>query len=80
MDVLPIIRQFLQERLNVDPETVVPEALLKDLGVDSLTLLELLFECEEKLNINMAEDTSTPTTVAELISIVEKFPVPPGNG
>lgn len=80
MDVLPIIRQFLQERLNVDPETVVPEALLKDLGVDSLTLLELLFECEEKLNINMAEDTSTPTTVAELISIVEKFPVPASNG
>ena len=80
MDVLPIIRQFLQERLNLDPETVVPEALLKDLGVDSLTLLELLFECEEKLNINISEDTSSPTTVAELISIVEKFPVPPSNG
>lgn len=78
MDVLPIIREFLHQRLKIAPEKVVHEALLKDLNVDSLTLLELLFECEERLNISIADDTLTPTTVAELIAIVEKFH--PKNG
>lgn len=74
MDVLSTIREFLQTHLNVAPERVVPDALLKDLGIDSLMMLELIFECEERLHIKIAPDTATPTTIREMISVFEQMP------
>ena len=44
MDTLSLIRASLNERLGVQPDTVVREAALASLGVDSLQLLELNFE------------------------------------
>lgn len=72
MDVLPTIRDFLFERLSVAPERVVPEAALKKLGVDSLMLLELIFECETRLGFTIVGDTGTPTTIGDLIAIAER--------
>lgn len=72
MDVLPTIREFLQTHRNIAPERVVPEALLKDLEIDSLMLLELIFECEESLGIKIDQDTATPATIAELIAVMER--------
>lgn len=73
MNSLSVIRAFLKERLDIDPERVTPEATLEDLGVDSLMLLELMFEFEEKLNVTLAEDTATPRTVGELLAVVERI-------
>jgi len=73
MDKLSLIRTFLEERLGALPEQVTPEANLKDLGVDSLMLLELLFEFEEKLDIKLSKDVATPATVRDLIAIVEQL-------
>ena len=44
MKAIELIREFLHERLAADPAAVVPEAALADLGVDSLMMLELMFE------------------------------------
>ncbi|HEX5674032.1 MAG TPA: acyl carrier protein, partial [Azonexus sp.] len=45
MDSLNLIREFLDGRLGVPPQQVVPAATLANLGVDSLMMLELVFEC-----------------------------------
>jgi len=71
MNTLSVVRAFLKERLDIDPERVIPAASLADLGVDSLMLLELLFEFEEKLGVDLAKDMATPKTVGELLDIVE---------
>lgn len=71
MSTLSIVRAFLKERLDIDPERVIPAASLADLGVDSLMLLELLFEFEERLGVDLAKDMATPKTVGELLKIVE---------
>lgn len=74
MDILSTIRAFLIERTNLQPEQIVPEAKLKDLAIDSLMLLELIFECEEKLDIKIEQDMQTPETIGDLIAIVENKP------
>jgi acyl carrier protein len=71
MDILTTIRAFLVERTNLQPEQITPEATLKDLEIDSLMLLELIFECEEKLDLKIEEDTLTPVTIKDLIAIVD---------
>lgn len=69
-DELEIVRGFLKDRLGLDPVRIVPEASLDELGVDSLMLLELFFEFEEKLNVNLSQNLPTPKTVGQLLEIV----------
>jgi acyl carrier protein len=70
-DELAIVRDFLQERLSLDPARIRPEATLEELDIDSLMLLELFFEFEEKLDVNLAQNLPTPKTVGQLIEIVK---------
>jgi acyl carrier protein len=70
-DELEIVRGFLAERLGVDPARVTPAATLEELDVESLVLLELFFEFEEKLDLNLSQDLPTPKTVGQLIEIVK---------
>lgn len=69
---LKVLRDFLQERTDIPPEKITPEASLEELGIDSLTQLELLFEFEEKLNISLPDVEERPKTIGELIAVVEK--------
>lgn len=69
---LKILKDFLQERTDVDIELVTPDASLEKLGIDSLTQLELLFEFEEKLGISLPDVEERPKTIGELIAMVEK--------
>jgi acyl carrier protein len=70
-DELEIVRGFLKDRLNIDPARVTPDARLEELDIDSLMLLELFFELEEKLGISLSQDLPTPKTVGELVVIVK---------
>ena len=71
MDSIGLIRDFLQERLGVAPERVVAEATLADLGVDSLMMLELMFEFEDRFNIKLSNDTTAPKTVGDMVSLMD---------
>lgn len=73
MDILTVIRDFLHDRLGVDPSTIHPETTLAELQVDSLMLVKLIFECEEKFNVTFDRDTATPNTIGDMMTIVEGF-------
>ena len=71
MKAIELIREFLHERLAADPAAVVPEAVLVDLGVDSLMMLELMFEFEDRFAIKLESDLKAPQTVGELATLME---------
>jgi len=73
MDSLTLIREFLDSRLGVAPEKVLPDALLNDLGVDSLMLVELMFEFEDRFNVTIDNSSSAPTTVGGLASFMDRI-------
>ena len=68
MESIGLIRDFLQERLGVAPDRVVPEATLANLGVDSLMMLELMFEFEDRFGIQLPSDLASPKTVGEMLA------------
>lgn len=76
MQTLELLRQYLQNKASIDPANVTPEARLEDIGVDSLILIDLMFELEESLNVRVPDMDSRPTTVAELIDLFDALSAP----
>ena len=73
MDSSELIRKFLHDRLGVEPERITDDAVLVDLGVDSLMVAELMFEAEDRLHISIPNDQSVPLTVGDMRAIIERF-------
>lgn len=72
MDTLKLLRDELHARYDVPAESVTPDATLESLGIDSLGLVELLFELEDKQGIRTPSDFRTPHTVADVIEIIDQ--------
>ncbi|OQY31536.1 MAG: acyl carrier protein [Anaerolineaceae bacterium 4572_5.1] len=72
-DALKEVKDIIVELLAVDPAKVVPEARFReDLGADSLDLVELIMEFEDKFGGEISdEDAQAITTVGEAVQYVE---------
>lgn len=73
MDALGLIRDFLKERLSVEPDRVLPDTELDKLGVDSLMLLELMFEFEDRFGIEIPSSEASPRTVAQVVALMDRL-------
>jgi acyl carrier protein len=71
MESIELIRNFLSARQGVESAKIVPETLLADLGVDSLMMLELVFEFEDQFGIALPEDLKSPKTVGEMVTLMD---------
>jgi len=71
MESIGLIRDFLKDRLGVESENVVSEAVLAELGVDSLMMLELMFEFEDHFAIKLSRNLKTPRTVGEMVTLMD---------
>lgn len=73
-DNLAILKEFLSTHVKIQPEeTLTPETRLDSIGLDSLGLLELVFEIEDKHGIHLPEDVPLPETVGQLMTLIEKY-------
>lgn len=68
MNDLALIQNFLKDRVESSSlDKIVPDATLTELGIDSLMLVELIFEFEDKTGLTVPTDISPPKTVGELL-------------
>ena len=70
MDLLPKIQSMLQEQFGLTAEQVHPEQLLAGLGIESLSVIEFMFELENEFAIEISEEGEPPRTVADLVTLV----------
>jgi len=68
------LKQILVEELQISPEEITPNAeLIKDLGVNSLELADLILLCEEKFNIEVKdEDIHKFITIQNVVEFLEQ--------
>jgi len=66
------LAQTLSETYDVDPAAISPEASLADLGLDSLTVVELLFDVEDEFGIKVPEGV-TFQTLAEAAALMDEL-------
>ena len=67
------IRQVIADQLHVDLAKVVDKArLCEDLGADSLDVIELAIDIEERCGVDIDSLAARPKTVGDLIQAVER--------
>ena len=67
------LAQVLSEKYDVAQESISPEATLTELGLDSLTVVELLFDVEDEFGIEVPEERATFETLAEAAALVDEL-------
>ena len=55
MSKLAVLKAILAENLDIDPESVKSDSTFESLGIDSLDLLEIITELEDRLDIDFGE-------------------------
>ena len=68
------LKKFLVSEMNIDEANISMEAELSgDLGINSLELADLVYLCEEKFNVEIAdEDLHNFITVGDVVNYLEK--------
>jgi acyl carrier protein len=72
-NTLDIIKDYLKQHMDNLPEALTAESRLDEIGIDSLSLLEFLFELEDKYDINVPEDVPSPKTIGQLIEVIDRY-------
>lgn len=70
MATIDTIKKLLEENLDVDPSTVTEDSTLESLDLDSLDMVELISDLEEKEGIDFGEPEGI-TTVGDIVKHVD---------
>ena len=73
MSAYTFLAELLSEQYEVDPEVISPDAALTELGLDSLTIVEMLFDVEDEFGIEVPEERATFKTLAEAAALVDEL-------
>ena len=72
MATLDTVKEVLESNLDIDPENVTEDATFEDLGIDSLDMVELICDLEEKGSVDFGEPEGL-TTVGDLVEYIDNL-------
>jgi acyl carrier protein len=77
-DVAQDVMAIIKKKIRVDRENIAMDDRLQDLGLESLDALELVFDIEEKFDIEIPVNANEANiggfeTVADVVREVEKL-------
>ncbi len=70
MATIDAVRDILKENLDIDPETVTEDSTFESLNIDSLDMVELICDLEERCDIDFGEPDGIET-VGQLVEYVD---------
>lgn len=63
--------QLFVETFGIVSEKLVPDATLESLGLDSLAVIEFMFQIEDKFGIQIPDQANPPRTLGEMVELIE---------
>ncbi len=72
MATIDTITEVLQDNLDIEPETVNEESTFESLGIDSLDMVELICDLEEKCDVDFGEPEGLET-VGDLVEYIDNL-------
>ncbi|MES2400830.1 MAG: acyl carrier protein [Pseudomonadota bacterium] len=68
------------ETFGIAEDRLLPEATLESLGLDSLAVIEFLFQIEDKFGIQIPDQANPPRTLDEMVQMIEPLMPQGGQG
>ena len=72
MATLDTVKEVLAENLDIEGDQVTEEATLDSLGIDSLNMVELICDIEEKCDIEFGEPEGI-STIGQLVAHIDSL-------
>jgi acyl carrier protein len=66
------LQDLIQEKYGLDVSQVDPHASLRASGVDSLALVEFIFDVEDRMGLTVPDDNPNMDTLAELAAAIDR--------
>lgn len=73
MSSLKELQALIKEKYGLDAAALDPHASMRESGVDSLALVEFLFEVEDRYGIAIPDNNPNLDTLAELAEVVDQL-------
>ncbi len=73
MSSLATIQRMMVEQFDLKLEQLTPTAELAGLGVDSLSIVEFMFNLEDELNIKFGDERVELKTVQDIANVVDQL-------
>jgi acyl carrier protein len=72
MSTLQMLQDILIKDYPLTTEQVAPDAVLTSLGLDSLSVLELMFKIEDRFHLKIVDDTPADfVTVSDVVRYID---------
>ena len=72
MATIDTVKEVLEENLDINPESVNEDSTFDSLGLDSLDMVELICDLEEKCSVDFGEPEGL-TTVGDLVEYIDNL-------
>jgi len=73
MSAYSYLAEVLAEKYDVDEDKIQPEATLADLGLDSLMVVEFLFDVEDEFDIEVPDERAEFETLNEAAALIDEL-------
>lgn len=67
------LRAILAEKFEVAPELIDPMARMDQLGIDSLAVIEVVFQIEDEFKISIQNDPGELQSLGDLVACVDRL-------
>lgn len=73
MSSLPTIQRMMVEQFDLKIESLTPDATLESLGLDSLSVIEFMFNLEDELKIKLPDERVEIKTLQDVTDLVDRI-------
>ena len=73
MTVLENIKDILKEKQDIDPASITESTTFDDLKIDSIDMIELVCELEDRIDKDLSDTPKDIKNVGEFVSYVESL-------
>ncbi len=73
MSSLTTIQRMMVEQFDLKLENLTPDATLESLGLDSLSVIEFMFNLEDELKIKLPDERVEIKTLQDVTNLVDRI-------
>jgi len=71
-EILERLRSVIPDKIGIDPALLQADARLADIGIDSFSLIELVFLAEEEFAVSIPFEGLVVKTVNDVLDVIQQ--------